>query len=216
MKQDVFENKLTPDMMKALCDWHEKKPEVAFDSEAKILTKAGKEYKIKYAGLGAIVKAIKPILKSCGLSYSHIVTNGSVMTLLMHGESGGLLVSDRPLPDNGNPQDEGARITYQKRYQLSAMLGISTEEDTDAPPPVTQTESKPRASVAQINNAINHKEVGMLAGNKQALDTMIGKYTLDATQVRQLVYGEIQMFEDSTKEIISLLEVMGYVITKAE
>jgi hypothetical protein len=202
--------KLTKGLMEALCKWQAKKPQIDLDG-------SNPHFKSKYATLSNIINKVKPALEDCGLTFTQIVSDGKIITMLLHPESEGYLISERPLPDFGKVQDEGSFITYQKRYQLCAMLGVAGEDDNDGNGVESKkTESKPRASVAQINNAINHQEKGMIAGNKQALDTMIGKYTLDATQVRQLVYGEIQMFEDSTKEIISLLEVMGYVITKAE
>ena len=55
-----------------------------------------------------------------------------LVTKLTHAESGqwqsSLAVVPLPKPD---PQGVGISMTYMRRYALSAMLGIVTEEDTD-------------------------------------------------------------------------------------
>ena len=58
----------------------------------------------------------------------------AIQIILIH-KSGETLTSDYyalNLPHNGKKQDEGAAITYTKRYALGSFLGISTDEDTDA------------------------------------------------------------------------------------
>lgn len=58
----------------------------------------------------------------------------ALQIILVH-KSGETLTSDYynlNLPNNGKKQDEGAAITYTKRYALGSFLGISTDEDTDA------------------------------------------------------------------------------------
>ena len=49
-------------------------------------------------------------------------------------------------------QDEGAEITYRKRYSVSAFLGMSTEEDTDGNDPETNSKKpkEKKASAGQI------------------------------------------------------------------
>ena len=53
-------------------------------------------------------------------------------TRLIHAESGQWIssVAIIPLPKN-DPQGMGSAITYARRYALTAMLGIITEEDDD-------------------------------------------------------------------------------------
>ena len=56
-----------------------------------------------------------------------------VKCILIH-KSGHVIESDTypfQLMQNSKIQDEGAEITYRKRYALGAFLGISTEDDTD-------------------------------------------------------------------------------------
>lgn len=60
-----------------------------------------------------------------------------LVTKLVHAESGQWQSSHAvvPLPKN-DPQGLGIAMTYIRRYSISAMLGIVTEEDTDGNMPV--------------------------------------------------------------------------------
>ena len=58
----------------------------------------------------------------------------AIQIILVH-KSGEAITSDYyilNLPNNGSKQDEGAVITYTKRYALGSFLGISTDIDNDA------------------------------------------------------------------------------------
>mgnify|MGYP002520980650 CR=1 FL=1 len=58
----------------------------------------------------------------------------AIQIILIH-KSGEAITSDYytlNLPNNGSKQDEGAVITYTKRYALGSFLGISTDIDNDA------------------------------------------------------------------------------------
>lgn len=58
----------------------------------------------------------------------------AIQIILIH-KSGEAITSDYyilNLPNNGSKQDEGAAITYTKRYAVGSFLGISTDIDNDA------------------------------------------------------------------------------------
>ena len=58
-------------------------------------------------------------------------------------------------------QDEGAEITYRKRYSLGAFLGMATEEDTDGNDPEASNSEERKASPKQVemlNNMLNEEE----------------------------------------------------------
>jgi hypothetical protein len=93
-------------------------------------------YKSKYAPLAEILDDCRPVLVKNGISV--IQSNGgdgesiTVTTLLLH--SSGEWIESDPLPikkDKMTPQDAGGAITYGRRYQLSSMLGIASEDDDD-------------------------------------------------------------------------------------
>jgi hypothetical protein len=93
-------------------------------------------FKCKYAPLSEVINTTKPILSKHGLSVlqspsgdgEHII----VTTLLMH--SSGEWIEGEPLilkADKITAQGAGSAITYGRRYAMSAILGISSEDDDD-------------------------------------------------------------------------------------
>lgn len=94
-------------------------------------------YKSKYAPLSEVINHVNATLAKYGLaaiqnSYSDDGQTVTVTTLLLH-KSGEWLESE-PLslkPEKLTPQGAGSVITYARRYQLSAMLGVSSEDDDD-------------------------------------------------------------------------------------
>ena len=97
-------------------------------------------YGYKYASLDDVLNASKPILNKngcCIIQGVGYIQNGiSITTRILH-LSGEYIEDTLGLPLTemkgvNNTQAMGASITYGKRYGLSAILGISTDEDIDA------------------------------------------------------------------------------------
>lgn len=90
-------------------------------------------FKSKYASLSNILEAIQIPLEESGLSFSQLPTGeNGLTTILMHGESGEYLQADYTMqPVKNDPQGKGSVITYQRRYALSAILGLNIDEDDD-------------------------------------------------------------------------------------
>ena len=93
--------------------------------------------KSKYATLNSIMDSCREALLSNGIwlcQYPVPAEPGylGLVTKLTHAESGQWQSSLAvvPLP-KADPQGVGISMTYMRRYALSAMLGIVTEEDTD-------------------------------------------------------------------------------------
>ena len=93
-------------------------------------------YKSSYSPLSEVINTIRPILSKHGLSVlqspsgdgEHII----VTTLLMH--LSGEWIEGEPLvlkADKITAQGAGSAISYGRRYSLSAILGISSEDDDD-------------------------------------------------------------------------------------
>src|SRR5699024_7617073 len=90
--------------------------------------------------LGGIFDEAKKVFKDNGITVLQNAStkelNGNMMisveTMLLH--SSGEWIKSEPLqmPSSTNMQDMGGQITYMKRYSLSAMLGLATENDDDA------------------------------------------------------------------------------------
>ena len=94
-------------------------------------------FKKGYVTLEGVIKSVDDALKGTGLSYSQVVQNDEngntgVKTILTHKsgqyfETGVLAL----VPEKKNPQGYGSAITYAKRYQLSALFGVSSDKDDD-------------------------------------------------------------------------------------
>jgi len=94
----------------------------------------------KYATLNSVMEACGEALTNAGIWVTQYpvpvdANNGSILglvTKIVHAESGewqsSLLVM--PLPKN-DPQGYGSALTYARRYGLSALVGIVTEDDDD-------------------------------------------------------------------------------------
>jgi hypothetical protein len=102
------------------------------------------QFKSNYAPLDEVINTAKPILAKYGLSV--LQSTGSegeaikIVSVLMH-ESGEYIQSDElVLPayqtkgggvKEFNAQGAGSAITYGRRYSLSAILGLASEDDDD-------------------------------------------------------------------------------------
>lgn len=90
----------------------------------------GKEY--KYVILDVLIDKVIPVLQKYRLGFTQVVVGDKLVTELFHADTDTLITSDIPLGKPENIQDLGGRITYLKRYALTALLGLSAEEDIDA------------------------------------------------------------------------------------
>ncbi len=95
--------------------------------------------KNKYASLGSIIEAAKPILAENGLSVSQLMIGGGdhigISTVLLHS-SGEWIESTVVMPINDEKgksvaQAAGSVVTYLRRYALASILGIYADDDTD-------------------------------------------------------------------------------------
>lgn len=96
-------------------------------------------YTFSYATFDSIVEAIRGPLADNGLSFVQSLANdqGSVSceTRLLHASGQWLQISVPVVMPQGarnGAQAMGSAITYAKRYALTALLGIVSEEDDDA------------------------------------------------------------------------------------
>lgn len=104
-------------------------------------------FKSKYADLGSIIETIQKPLAEAKLSYVQMPTGKSTLiTILMH-ESGEFFKTKIEMtPKDNSIQAMGSAITYYRRYCLSAILGIATEEDDDGNAASGPSNKKPAAA----------------------------------------------------------------------
>ena len=110
----------------------------AFQQEVKAIGKDSKAYTYNYASLDHIVETITPLLKKHKLGFSQPLGGDSVRTILFHTPSGETIESEINIPQGielkgmNSFQVLGSGITYLRRYSLSSILGLVTDEDIDA------------------------------------------------------------------------------------
>lgn len=100
-------------------------------------------YGYKYAPLNDVLDKARPVLAKHGFGMTQLVSTSGVdkiivKTILIH-DSGEYISSEMELPPTDvkgtvQIQKMGASITYARRYQITAMLGMAGEEDTDGVP----------------------------------------------------------------------------------
>lgn len=113
-------------------------PPIPRDKEVTVTPKSGSgSYKFKYAPLDSIFAAVRPVLQANGLAIAQPLTSTedgrpALRTVLLHS-AGGMLEGVLPIKTDGlDPQGLGSLISYVRRYALTSMLGIATEDDDDA------------------------------------------------------------------------------------
>lgn len=114
-------------------------------------------FKSKYVPLENVVEAITESASKNGLSFTQYPSsdeagNVTVGTLVMH-ESGEWIEYDpiKMKPVKNDPQSIGSAITYAKRYALSAIFGITSDQDDDGNE-ATQAKKQPAKQQAQASD----------------------------------------------------------------
>jgi len=163
-------------------------------------------FKSKYADLAAINDGTKVALKDNNLAVTQVIIpddeKAIVESRLLH-KSGQWIISTCKLkPKATDPQSMGSAITYARRYSLSALLNIATEDEEDGnsasatqkKAPLKQERSQPQ----QEHNPFLDEEpkptgqVPMQEGipapitqaQMRAIQTMLGKMEIDDDYAR--------------------------------
>ncbi|HYE92378.1 MAG TPA: ERF family protein, partial [Terriglobales bacterium] len=110
-------------------------PKVVKDRTAKVPLKSGGEYSYRYADLASLIDAVRKPLADNGLAFTQltdVTPEGHVVLVseLIH-TSGATRTGRYPLASHDRPQEMGSEITYARRYTLSALLGVASEDDDD-------------------------------------------------------------------------------------
>lgn len=107
----------------------------AVESPKKTKTANTGTYSYTYADFDDITAGIRELLAANGLAFAQEAVSGDgrcgVTTRLIHTSGEWMEGGPLFLPAGNTPQAYGSAITYAKRYQLTSMLGIATEEDDD-------------------------------------------------------------------------------------
>ncbi|MFS0878303.1 ERF family protein [Solibacillus isronensis] len=141
-----------------------------FQSEVKQPTKDGKNphFRSTYVTLDGVVSAITETASKHGLSFMQFPINQEnkvgVKTLVMH--TSGEFIESEPVfatPMKQDPQAAGSVLTYLRRYSLSAVFGITSDEDDDGNH-ATFGNSKPAAQQGSktVSNGITTAQINSI------------------------------------------------------
>jgi hypothetical protein len=90
-------------------------------------------YNSSYAPLGSIIDTVRPIANKYGLSILQDLGDyNTISTMILHVSGEWICQEGMKMPlEKNTPQGAGSAVTYGRRYSLSAMLNLATEEDDD-------------------------------------------------------------------------------------
>jgi len=170
----------------------------AFQQEVPVIHKGSQGYGYSYADLPAIFEVINPLMQKHSLGFTQSVDGTKLTTTVFHTESGEQITAAADIPMNVDLkgmnayQVLGSAITYMRRYQLSAMLGLVTDKDTDAasaPKPiaarVNTTAPAPKPAAPKVKPALTPEDtlkwanaIAALANGSTTIEKIKAHYTL--------------------------------------
>lgn len=120
-------------------------------AQADVQTRGGQRYSYRYLTLPQLSELVRATFARHGLAFRQQVTTDehrvTTITTILHAS--GACWSCEPLTltaASRAPQDLGSVMTYGRRYQLAALVGLSGSEDDDAAgqhPPADQPGADP-------------------------------------------------------------------------
>jgi hypothetical protein len=145
-------------------------------------------YKSKYCPLQDVLNLTRPILSKHGLSVIQSPSGDgesiSIHTMIIH--TTGEWIEFDPLKlkaEKLTPQGAGSAITYGRRYSLSAVVGIASEDDDDGntyekPNKLSDAQVKRLYAIAKSNNygVPDVKKAVMALGKTQVEDLTKQEY----------------------------------------
>jgi hypothetical protein len=184
-----------------------------------IKDKANPFLKTKYADLSGVWDSCRDLLKESGLAVVQVCgigDNGSYLeTILMH-ESGQWISGKYPLKPvkDDDPQAMGSAMTYARRYNLAAILGIVTDDDDAEGAMGRQTESKPKTATRPepqrdpaipAPKAATQEQLNKLDAYKKAgknIKIKVDTYGWSITKLSELTYDQAEkLINDFSAEV---------------
>lgn len=178
------------EIAKALITFHVKVDKISKDAKNPF-------FKSSYASLSNILDAINDPLNESGLSFCQFPSGEHGLTTILMHESGEYISSEyfmRPTKDD--PQGLGSAITYQRRYALSAILGLNIDDDDDG-----NEASKPVVKAADNKNGTPVNDLPWMNKGTKEYESAISKLQKGATTI-----AKIQQYYKLNKEVRANLE----------
>lgn len=183
------------------------------------------QYSYTYADLATVQSTVFPLLAAEGLAWLARPTWDSdgryvLAYSLMHGPSGQREDGAYPLPDptRGTPQQIGSAISYGRRYCLSSVVGVATEDDDGkaasdggAPKASRQAERGPAAedpwAGTPARKPPNHELIGEITAQVGECTDLKTLRSIRADVVAKAKTGELP--EGDAGDLLSLIDLAG-------
>jgi len=172
----------------------------------------------KYADLLSVWDACREALTINGLSVSQIADTDAegkavLETVLMH-TSGEWIKGRLPLlPIKPDPQAQGSAITYARRYSLSAIIGLCTEEDDDAEGAMNRGKSDTKKITGK--SEVKSKPKTQSDSPPQKLGLIDGQWFRESLAIIQQNKGEAWAEDKLLNYITKSYKVKGETIEEA-
>lgn len=139
-------------------------------------------FKSKYADLATVLQALLPVLTKNGLCIVQQVSNldgdTALTTTLMH-ISGEYISATRPLIlPKADPQGQGSAITYARRYDAMAIIGMVADKDDDGNKATVSLEDLAESKKDMVN-ALKKNGMEVFSEQIDYVEKVIGKRTID-------------------------------------
>lgn len=160
-------------LAEALLTFQSRMPRIAKDKTATVPTKSGGSYSYKYADLAGVQEVALPMLNDYGLTFvarPRRCEDGSyeLVGVLTFAPTGEISEGSLPLFTRGTPQELGSAITYARRYLLTSMTGLVTEEDDDG-----QVDRNARDRVSEEQAEAMRRQAALKVARPAAFDRWI-------------------------------------------
>ena len=147
---------------------------------------------------------ISPLLAKHKLAVSQLIQGNMVATLLLH-ESGQMLQSETPiLTKDNSPQAFGSGCTYAKRYGLSAILGLSSDDDDDAN--IAQRLTPQAQPSVKVENKVENID-------KQKISKLCDEYNFDKSKIPSVIFT---VYKKPKFELLTKEEIEDFITNFAE
>ena len=170
----------------------------AFQQECPVIHKGTQGYGYTYADLSQILTVINPLLKKHNLGFTQLILEDKIKTILFETKNGENIESFISIPSDvklkgmNEFQVLGSAISYLKRYQLSSILGIVTDKDTDAGAEQTKSEApKPIQKPKLDINSPSYKNALTAYGKDKdkAKQTILNSYSNGSEIIKSFENG---------------------------
>tara|TARA_R110002153_G_scaffold52187_2_gene146423 strand:- start:6248 stop:6790 length:543 start_codon:yes stop_codon:yes gene_type:complete len=168
----------------------------ALQNEIGAISKDAKNpfYKSKYFDINSLIKQLQPLLeKHRLLLLQPPKADGDVLvyTYIFCVDSGEFVEASMKLPDLADIQKLGGAVTYLRRYTLSSLLGLQSEDDdgnaaSNASVKPSVSKAKDKLSKDRFDNAVKQYK-----NNPEYIKDNLRKYTLDEVQLNILNKNKI-------------------------